>query len=488
KADEAIRSVERSRGIGYGNKRQTESSADVQITLDENPRLSFTGRKADGNASRAVGLASSYLGAKIGDLGINALQSISVAGWFKFKEIPNMGWHFMNISDRVDAWPRNEWGWCWNDGTKEGRYESRFRGSDSGSSPGEVHYEFPDVRFQAGIWTHIAWICEYTNDSSKGTGFRHQLYINGVKQKGFVKALQSGNSGSTRVSQGINYNGTVDSDTFVWGQNYAIKSDQYVYFGGPKHEEAAIDGVVDDFQIWNKAMTQSDVDASMNGFPNGYPSGMLCIWDFEDNYGDDKRFSSKGAKTGVKCGTFKMDSQGESASQYMFLESGFEAGCPFLTGTALPIETKATWSDNFRQTDFTTAVTGATEGEGGTALVAFNDEGDHTVKLSLENYYGKDEFEFPIFTVSALAGIGEVDADGEGFDAYTEGNVLFLEFAADGVYDVQVYNVGGMLVASKELSALAGQSAQVSLGTAGVYLVKAVKDGKVLRTVKVLSK
>ncbi|MDE6782353.1 MAG: T9SS type A sorting domain-containing protein, partial [Paramuribaculum sp.] len=72
--------------------------------------------------------------------------------------------------------------------------------------------------------------------------------------------------------------------------------------------------------------------------------------------------------------------------------------------------------------------------------------------------------------------------------AYTEGNVLFLEFAADGVYDVQVYNVGGMLVASKELSALAGQSAHVTLGTAGVYLVKAVKDGQVLRTVKVLSK
>ncbi|MDE6783205.1 MAG: LamG domain-containing protein, partial [Paramuribaculum sp.] len=349
----------------------------------------------------------------------------------------------MNISDRVDTWPRNEWGWYWNYGTSEGKYGSRFRGGASGT-PGEVHYEFPDVRFQAGIWTHIAWICEYTTDAQKGTGFRHQLYINGVKQAGTVKAFTSGNGSngeSTRYSQGISYNG-IDSDTFVWGQTYAIQSDQYVYFGGPKHQGAAVDGVVDDFQVWNKAMTQDDVNASMNGFPNGYPSGMLCLWDFESNYGSDKRFSSKGAKTDVKCGTFKMDSQGESASEYYFLESGFEAGCPFLTGTAMPVETKATWSDNFRQTNFTTTATGETEGEGGTAVVEFNDEGDHTVKLSVENYYGKDEFEFPIFTVSALAGIGEVDADSEGFDAYTEGNVLFLEFAADGVYDVQVYNVG----------------------------------------------
>ncbi|MDE5801038.1 MAG: hypothetical protein K2H74_08465, partial [Paramuribaculum sp.] len=473
----------------------TESSADVQITLDENPRLAFTGRKADGNASRAVGLASTYFGAKIGDLGIGALQSLSVAGWFKFKEIPNMGWHFMNISDRTTAWPNNEWGWTWNDGTAEGRYESRFRGAASGNTLGEVHYSFPDVRFQAGIWTHIAWICEYTTEPQ--AGFRHQLYINGVKQDGFVTAYVKGNGqeGNTavRTVNGVTYDGTVSSDTFVWGQTFPIGSNEYVYFGGPKHQEAAVDGVVDDFQVWNKAMSQEDVNVSMNGFPNGYPEGLLSIWDFEDNYGDDFTFKSKGAKTGVSCSTFqteviKNEAGQETGSRIISIVSGFEAGCPFLSGTAMPVETKATWSDNFRQTNFDTNFVGATEGEGGTALVEFNDEGDHNVKLSLENLYGKDEFQFPIFTVSALAGIGEVDADSEGFDAYTEGNVLFLEFAADGVYDVQVYNVGGMLIANKELSALAGQSAQVSLGTAGVYLVKAVKDGKVLRTVKVLSK
>ncbi|MDE5800868.1 MAG: T9SS type A sorting domain-containing protein, partial [Paramuribaculum sp.] len=466
----------------------TGDEGPVDITLLDNPVLSYTGRSADGNASRAVQLASNYFGAKIGDLGINALQSISVAGWFKFKEIPSKYWHFMNISDRTTAWPNSEWGWTWNYGTPDGEYGSRFRGnaSDTGS-PGEIHYEFPDVRFQAGIWTHIAWICEYTTQPQ--TGFRHQLYINGVKQKGNVTQFVSGNGNdgqAIRSANGVTYD-HIDSDTFVWGQNYAIGSDQHVYFGGPKHDGAAVDGVVDDFQVWNKAMSQSDVNASMAGFPDGYPSGMLCIWDFEDDIQSDLTFRSKGAKTGVKCSSFQAIGD-QKGSEIVHTRSGYAVGCPFLSGTAMPVKTKATWSDNYRLTNFATAQADGNEGASGSATVNFNDAGDHNVVLSLENLYGKDQFEFPVFTVQQSAAIDAVTADGEGFDAYTEGNVLFLEFAVDGVYDVQVYNVSGMLVASKSLSAVAGQSAQVSLGTAGVYLVKAVKDGKILRTVKVLSK
>ncbi|MDE6783195.1 MAG: T9SS type A sorting domain-containing protein, partial [Paramuribaculum sp.] len=452
------------------------------------PVLSYTGRSADGDASRGVQLASNYFGPKIGDLGIGAQQSISVAGWFRFKEIPSKTWNFMNISDRTTAWPRNEWGWCWNAGGPNGAYSSRFRGSASdGGTPGEIHYEFPDVRFQAGIWTHIAWICEYTTNPQ--TGFRHQLYINGVRQRGNVTQYVSGNGGdgqAYRTANGVTYD-HVDSETFVWGQNYAISSDDYVYFGGPKHEGAAVDGVVDDFQVWNKAMSQSDVDASMAGFPDGYPSGMLCIWDFEDDIDEDGTFKSKGAKTGVKCSSFQAIGD-QKGSVIVHTRSGYSVGCPFLSGTAMPVRTKAVWTDNFRQTSFATTRAAGDEGASGQATVNFTNSGDHNVKLSLENLYGKDDFEFPVFSVIDNASVADIAMDGADFGAYTEGNVLFLEFAADGVYDVQVYNVGGMLVASKELSALAGQNAQVALATPGVYLVKAVKDGQVLRTVKVLSK
>lgn len=461
-----------------------ETSEEVSVRLTDRSVLAYTGRASDGNASRAMQLCGDYFGAKVGDLGIGSLQSFSVSGWVKFNEIPSMGWHFMNVSDRTTAWPNNEWGWCWNDGTSEGRYESRFRGGSSGT-PGEVHYSFPDIQFQAGIWTHFAWICEYT--TSPQQGFRHQMYINGVKQKGTVKWFQSGNSGTTKTSNGVTYNG-VDADTYVWGQNFAIGNAEYIYFGGPKHEEAAIDGIVDDFQIWNKAMTQEDVNAAMVGFPSGYPTGMLAEWNFEADANSDNSFSSLGAKAGVKAASFQAIGD-QKGSTIHYMKTATTVGCPFLSGTGMPIETKATWADNYRRTSFLTASSrAATEGEAGQATVSFEQPGDHQITLTLENAYGSEAFNFPVYHVEDPAGIGDIDADGEGLEAYTEGNVLFIDFGSDGAYNVQVYNTSGMLVANEVLNAVAGQSAQVTLGNAGVYLVKVLKDGKVLRTIKVLAK
>ena len=66
--------------------------------------------------------------------------------------------------------------------------------------------------------------------------------------------------------------------------------------------------------------------------------------------------------------------------------------------------------------------------------------------------------------------------------------MLFLEFAQDGAYDIEVYNAAGMLVGSQKLNAVAGQNARITLGTPGIYLVKASVNGTALRTLKVLSK
>ena len=95
----------------------------------------------------------------------------------------------------------------------------------------------------------------------------------------------------------------------------------------------------------------------------------------------------------------------------------------------------------------------------------------------------------PVFTVgngdSAIEG---VEADQADVDAYTVDNILFIEFAADGNYDVQVYNTAGMLCGAETLAAVAGQNAQITLGQKGVYLVRVARDGQVLRTIKVISK
>ena len=45
------------------------------------------GRRADGNASRGVNLNSIYMGAKIGDMGLDAHQSFSVSAWLRIDKI-----------------------------------------------------------------------------------------------------------------------------------------------------------------------------------------------------------------------------------------------------------------------------------------------------------------------------------------------------------------------------------------------------------------
>lgn len=487
-----------------------EGAAKVEIELTDTPTLSYTGRPADGSASRCVALASRYIGANIGDLGISSGQSLSVAGWFKFRSIPDKTWNFMNISNKAAQWPQNTWGWAWNAGHPDGTIECVFRGaaSDSGS-PGELHYNFPDTKFQAGIWTHIAWICDYTT-----AGFRCQLYINGVKQTSRVYQYAYGNKpdqGARSFSYGgktVNLNwqsgtfgvferlGNTDGDTYIYGQNYAVAATDRVYFGGAAHTGSAIDGIVDDFQVWNKAMTADDVKKSMNGLdPDDLPAEVLALWDFEVDTASDFSFSAKGSKAGVKAYSYDYLGNAEDTSKPMEFEAYepvFEPGCPFLSGTAYPVVTEAVWKDTDRKTTFTKAAgsrAAATEGEGGAATVKFNTPGDHTVTLSLENKYGADVKTFPVFSVKdPLSAIEDIDADGSSLNSYTVDNVLFLEFGADGNYAVQVYNTAGMLVGSKQLAAVAGQNARITLGAAGVYLVKVTCNGKELRTLKVLSK
>lgn len=71
---------------------------------------------------------------------------------------------------------------------------------------------------------------------------------------------------------------------------------------------------------------------------------------------------------------------------------------------------------------------------------------------------------------------------------YTVDDVLFVEFVEDGDYQVSVYNVSGMLVAQDEATVAAGQQMRISLGAKGVYVVKVMKEGKVVRSVKVLNR
>ncbi len=466
----------------------TNSTSPISIQLTDTPTLSYTGRKADGSASRAMALNNRRIGARVGDLGITSSGSLSVGGWFKFNEMPTTEWSFINVVNKLDGWPQNEWGWMWCHGDSNGKIYIVFRGNDSdASSPGELTYSFPDTQLQTGMWTHIMMVFE-----RNGSYFRCLLYINGVKQ--------TSEWYQTATGQNKNESGWIykDKTTDDWCSGIkSTRSDNcYVMFGGTKYQGGAIDGIVDDFQVWNVACTADQVKQSMNGITSAnIPSGLACLWAFEDEPDSDNYMTGIGSYASAKCSNHSWvgsngEEGGEGSKTLKTYAPAFESGCPFLSGTAYPVVTEAKWSDTDRKTQFVKLESRATtEGEAGSASVNFVSAGDHTVTLTLENNYGSDAMDFPVYSVvDNTQGIEDIDIDANDVNIYTVDNILFLEFAQDGNYDVQVYNAAGMLVGSEKLNAVAGQNARITLGAPGVYMVKASLNGNVLRTLKVLSK
>ena len=155
--------------------------------------------------------------------------------------------------------------------------------------------------------------------------------------------------------------------------------------------------------------------------------------------------------------------------------------CISQVGSTFKVETRPTWTAKRGVLSESTG----TDLEGSTKLT-YSKPGDYTVTLTLENTLGADTKSYPVFKVGDVDGVEESMA-GE-LRTYTVEGILFVEFAEDGDYQVGVYNASGMLVAQKDAAVVAGQNMSISLGAKGVYVVKVMKEGKVVRTVKVLNR
>ena len=70
--------------------------------------------------------------------------------------------------------------------------------------------------------------------------------------------------------------------------------------------------------------------------------------------------------------------------------------------------------------------------------------------------------------------------------AYSVGDVVYLEFAAAGDYNVQVYNIAGQLVAAKAAELTSSDRMQVRLPMVGAYVLRVFRDGKEVKALKLL--
>ncbi|MDE7388598.1 MAG: T9SS type A sorting domain-containing protein, partial [Muribaculaceae bacterium] len=484
-SSEAVGAVPEIYTISVNGNEASASDESVKLELTEGTEatepvfLSYTGRDADGAASRGLELRERFFGLNVGSLGITPGQSFSVAFWILYDEFPNKEWSLFDITNRGGAWPVSNWGYAWHRGNGDGQLFMTYRGSSgNGVSPGELNYTFNEGygKVQAKTWTHIAFTVDYKD----ATHIRSHLYLNGVLQPATFQRAKGGGQG---------YFGATGTEQDYADTKWDISANDWLSLGGLPNGGLAINGILDDFQVWSKAMTAADVKTSMAGLdPANLPADVMCLWDFEDDAESDFGFLSKGAKPGIKAYSFDCVG-GEDAQEGQGLQTPFvpflNSGCPFISGTAYPIVTTPSWSTDKASSKKTVISDAQGNGEAGSAKVAFNAEGDYNINLTLANSYGKSTATYPVINVKAVSGLAEVAA--EMVEVHTDANGIFVDFPAEGRYTVSVFDVQGRTVAQRADQVNAGQMMHVNITTPGAYIVR-VNDaeGNMLRAVKVI--
>lgn len=439
--------------------------ADITVNAGTPVAFAYTGRKADGAGSQGVNLAEERFGVKCADLGLVGRVSFSTAFWIKINKLAEGETQLLAVANKVDSWPKTDWGWIWTNIKQDGTMGSfTFRGTDA-SNNNELRYKFADTKVPVGTWVHMAFTFEYNSSGELHCKF----YINGTRQE--VTAWNRTNSSSDTAGD-PGFQGTV----------YNITNGQVLSVGGSAHGRSGIDGVIDNFQVWNKVMSDEDVIASMGDIDeNNLPSGLAAFWNLETEAGSDYTFRSVGTKSKRPAGLHNYAATGsEGQGAFAWIEPDYTSGCPFISGTAFPVVTVPQWKAK-------KGVIENVEGNdtAGAANITYNKGGDYSVTLTLENSLGSDARTFQVIKVATTA-IDDV-RNGD-VVAYTVDGAAIVEFAEAGDYTISLYTANGGKAASKTASLNAGDNVRIDLGAAGVYILTVEQGGKVVRSVKLLNR
>lgn len=437
---------------------QTEN---ISVAVNEDVNLAYTGRAADGNISRGLNLKEKGLIFKAQEAQLTSNNSAwTMSFWLKFNSVAAGNTQFLDLRDQNYSWPQNNWGCFWSTydaAAKELQFTIRY-----GNGGGEEHQQWWDIEFKPETWTHFTVAMERFSNGS----VRSKIYVNGKLAK--AKRWKFYGTG-----EGLATSGT---PTSAWWPN------AYMMLGFGRHQCAAIDGVVDDVKFFNKTLSEAEVVEVMKA-ENASVGSPLVAWSFDQEVAADNWFTNDGGSlSNVKTTRAEIVSgSGEGQGTYKALEPIFLSGSPFAPGQAYKVQTLPSWS---APKGSLKEVTG--NGEAGSAKVSYASDGEYKVTLTLTNSYGSASKVFQVIKVGNPTAIGSVNA--ADLRTYSVDKDLFVEFTEAGKYGVQVYTQDGRLVANTVKDVNAGAKVHVQVATAGVYVMKVVKDGKLVRAAKLLCK
>lgn len=440
----------------------------VTLKVNQSVQMAYTGRKADGAGSQGINLKEHAFGFKASDLGVANGKSFSVTFWMKINKLANGETQLLNVRNKRDTWPKTDWGWLWSNIKDDGSIGSfTWRGTD-GSGNNELRYQYGNTKLPIGAWVHIA----YTFDYKDNEGFRGEFYVNGKKQQ---------LTGWNRQNNGNRY---FNTDPGYQANVYNITEGMMIAIGGDAAFRSGIDGAIDNFCVWQGAITADDVKKSMGDLDkNNLPANLKALWDIEAKAGNDNKFKAVGTDKEKPAGMYDYiaSGDGEGRANLQWVTPEYMVGCPFVAGETYKVETKPSW-----QAKNATIKNVIGNGEKGSADISFRTDGDYTVTLTLSNALGKDVKTFSVIKVGTKSGIEHLDATT--LKAYTVNKDAIIEFAEAGAYDVTVFNIAGQMVGHKSARLQAGNTINIHLGKTGVYVLNIKKDGKTVKAVKLISK
>ena len=443
----------------------TDITADkATVEAGQNVTYSATTREGTGKVSRGLVITDPNMFMIPADLQTG--NSYTYALWVKADKFAHdkQGTNLINKNTIKDKWPHNNWGDLWVQVRPEWR--DHMANEVSFNTMGwEAHDEpNPSVMTKEhpmtpGVWYHIA----VTHDES-GV---HEIFVNGMKVGHGTQP-----SSKRRETRG-------DS---------RIKSSEPadIFIGGGGVYKSGLNGCVDEIQIWNKPLTEAEIQVAMNGYKaNEVPEGLQGYFTFEEKNADGTFPNlGKGGKQHKGRLVQLVGSGGENTStaSYETQHSDNDVlGYPGIEGT-LEVTPTYTWT-----------LEGATTPnvEGATPTVTYTNAGKVGATLTLSNRWGEATFtKAELVEVTASTGINGVE-NGVAFEAFPNPFVesVNLRFAEGGTYTLNVLNANGVLVQSNLLTTAAGEVTNVSVtGAKGLYILQIVKNGKTYKTIKLVKK
>ena len=442
----------------------TNITADkTTVEAGQNVTYSATATEGSGHVSRGLVISDPNMFMMPADLQTG--NSYTYALWVKADKFAHDkdGTNLISKNTVKDGWPHNNWGDLWVQIRPEWRdhmanevaFNTMGWEDHNDPNPNVMTKEHP---MAVGVWYHLA-----VTHNDNGL---HEMFVNGKK-------VASGRQSVSfrRENRGGKVNAQFPANIFIGGGG--------VYKSG-------FNGCVDEIQIWNKPLTEADVQVAMNGYKeNEVPEGLQGYFTFETKNADGTFPNlGKGGKQHKGRLVQLVGSGGENTStaSYETQHSDNDVlGYPGIEGT-LEVTPTYTWT-----------LEGATTPnvEGATPTVTYTNAGKVGATLTLSNRWGEATFtKAELVEVTASTGINGVE-NGVAFEAFPNPFVesVNLRFAEGGTYTLNVLNANGVLVQSNLLTTAAGEVTNVSVtGAKGLYILQVVKNGKTYKTIKLVKK